>query len=123
ILPAAKQKHVEQKPVATPSWLAWLRPSPAHERTIERPRTELAKGSHSGWGIWAAACIVAFIALVIVGEDFAAQRAWEKYQQEAGGNGPDFMSLVPPPVPDDQNFAMTPLLAPMFESDDSDTQR
>lgn len=45
------------------------------------------------------------------------QRAWRAYQKQvkARGDRLDVLSLVPTPVPDDQNFAMTPLLAPLFD--------
>jgi hypothetical protein len=49
-------------------------------------------------------------------ELWRGQRAWETARRafEAQGGTLDPQKLIPPPVPDDQNFAMTPLLKPIF---------
>jgi hypothetical protein len=46
-----------------------------------------------------------------------ARRAWTHYKNELAAQGDpiDWKRLIPPPVPDDQNFAMTPFLAPLFD--------
>ena len=45
------------------------------------------------------------------------EHAWNVYkrQQQARGERLDPAALVPPPVPDEQNFASTPYLAPLFD--------
>ena len=50
-------------------------------------------------------------------ENWRGKRAWDKYrkEQEAKGVSFDFNSIVPPPVPDEKNFAMTPLLKPLLD--------
>ncbi len=50
-------------------------------------------------------------------ENWRGKRAWEQYRkaQEAKGVSFDYNTVVPPPVPDDQNFAMTPLLKPLLD--------
>lgn len=50
-------------------------------------------------------------------EDWRGKRDWEKYkrQLEAKGVELDWKKLIPPPVPDEKNFAMTPFLAPLFD--------
>ena len=50
-------------------------------------------------------------------ENSRGERAWNQYkrEQEAHGEQMDLAALVPPPVPDDQNFAATPFLAPLFD--------
>jgi|GEM_PF-6898514 len=50
-------------------------------------------------------------------ENWRGKRAWENYrrQQEANGVRFDLAAYVPSAVPDGQNFAMTPFLAPMFD--------
>jgi len=50
-------------------------------------------------------------------EDERGERAWNRYkqQQEARGDRLDPAALVPPLVPDDENFAATPFLAPLFD--------
>jgi hypothetical protein len=50
-------------------------------------------------------------------ENWRGRRAWENYrrQLEARGVELDWTKFIPPPVPDEQNFAMTPFLAPLFD--------
>ncbi|MEK7781414.1 MAG: hypothetical protein AAB370_07935 [Verrucomicrobiota bacterium] len=57
------------------------------------------------------ACLITLIALFYAVENFRGKRAWEKYKLagEANGERFDYASIVPPPVPDDQNFAMQPI--------------
>ncbi len=61
--------------------------------------------------------VAALIALFYAEEDWRGRRAWEKYQQQLRARGEPVKAseLIPPPVPDDQNFAMTPFLAPLFQ--------
>src|SRR4029077_2407727 len=44
-------------------------------------------------------------------------REWDKYRRdlEAKGESLDWRKFIPPRVPDEQNFAMTPLLRPLFD--------
>src|SRR5207244_7760227 len=50
-------------------------------------------------------------------EDFRGSRAWSKFKcaQAADGEKLNLADFVPPPVADDQNFAMTPLLRTIFD--------
>ncbi len=50
-------------------------------------------------------------------ENWRGKRDWEVYkgQLEAKGMELDWKKYIPPTVPDAQNFAMTPFLAPMFD--------
>jgi hypothetical protein len=50
-------------------------------------------------------------------EGIRGMRAWRKAKArlDALGIPTDFKSLAPPPVPDSENFAMTPLLAPLSD--------
>jgi hypothetical protein len=50
-------------------------------------------------------------------ENWRGHRAWEKYKQKmtASGERFDAAAFIPPRVADDDNFAMTPALAPLFE--------
>ncbi|MDB6068231.1 MAG: hypothetical protein JWR26_4439 [Pedosphaera sp.] len=75
-----------------------------------------------GWGmgrrlLFAFACLVTLIAVFYVEENWRGKRAWENYKREweAKGEKFDLQAFVPPPVPDEQNFAMTPFLAPLFD--------
>ena len=61
-------------------------------------------------------CIVTLVALVVAEENYRTGRAWENYKAAARARGEKLTlaELAPPPVPDDQNFAMTPLLKPLY---------
>jgi hypothetical protein len=58
------------------------------------------------------ACFVTVIALFYAEENWRGKHDWEKYKREweAKGEKFDFADFVPPPVPDDQNFALTPIV-------------
>ena len=51
-------------------------------------------------------------------ENWRARRALARYENELRTRGEklDLASFVPPPVPDAENFAMAPLLAPIFKA-------
>jgi len=70
------------------------------------------------------AALATLIALVGTEENWRGKRAWEHYkrQLEARGEKLDWKDFVPPPVPDAQNFAMTPFLAPLFDFNPSPRQ-
>lgn len=57
------------------------------------------------------ACFATLIALFYAEEDWRGWHSWNqfKHQWEAKGEKFDWQSIVPPPVPDDQNFAMAPI--------------
>ena len=63
---------------------------------------------HSMFGL---ACFATLIALAYAEEDWRGWHAWNqfKHEWEAKGEKFDWQSVVPPPVPDDQNFAMAPI--------------
>jgi|GEM_PF-462645 len=63
------------------------------------------------------AVLATLIAVVWLIENIRGKRAWEKFKAEmdAAGETLNPMDLLPDPVPDDQNFAMTPLLAPLLD--------
>jgi len=62
--------------------------------------------------IFVLACLATLIALFYAEEDWRGRHDWEKYKREweAKGEKFDFADFVPPPVPDDQNFALTPIV-------------
>ncbi len=62
-------------------------------------------------------CLVTLVCLFYAEEDWRGKRAWEHYRREweAKGEKFDLVSLAPPPVPDARNFALAPLLKPIFE--------
>jgi hypothetical protein len=63
------------------------------------------------------ACFATLVALFYAEEDWRGWHTWNKFkhQWEAKGEKFDYASIVPPPVPDDQNFALTPIVASCYE--------
>ena len=61
--------------------------------------------------LFGAACLATLIALFYAEEDWRGWHTWNKFKQEweAKGEHFDFASVVPPPVPDEQNFALVPI--------------
>jgi hypothetical protein len=57
------------------------------------------------------ACLATLIALFYAEEDWRGKHDWEKFKREweARGERFDWQSIVPPPVPDNQNFAFSPV--------------
>jgi hypothetical protein len=66
--------------------------------------------------LFGVACLVTLVALFYVEEDLRGKWAWEKFKHEweAKGEHFDVASLAPAPVPDDQNFAMAPVVASTY---------
>jgi hypothetical protein len=75
----------------------------------------LARALQRRWLVLA--CLITLVALFYAEENFRGKWRWEhfKSQGEAKGEKFDLASFVPPSVPDDQNFAMTPLFRPVFD--------
>src|SRR5689334_4818964 len=66
----------------------------------------------------AAATALVVVAIVLgLYENWRGRRNWEAFRAEwqAKGEVFDFAALVPPPPPAEQNFAATPLLAPLLD--------
>ena len=63
------------------------------------------------------ACFATVIALFYAEEDWRGWHAWNqfKHQWEAKGEKLDYASVIPPAVPDEQNFALTPIVASCYE--------
>jgi hypothetical protein len=68
--------------------------------------------------LFGCACFAALIALFYAEEDWRGWHAWNKfkYTWEAKGERFDRASVIPPTVPDDQNFALTPIIASSYSS-------
>jgi len=60
--------------------------------------------------------LVTLVALFYAEEDWRGWHAWNKFKHtwEAKGERFDRASVVPPAVPDDQNFALTPIVASSY---------
>ncbi len=67
--------------------------------------------------LFVVACLVTVIALAYAEEDWRGKHAWRKHQRqgEAKGEKFNFHALLPPPVPDEKNFALMSLLKPVFD--------
>ena len=61
--------------------------------------------------LFALACFATLMALFYAEEDWRGWHAWNqfKHEWEAKGEKFELASIVPPPVPDEQNFALTPI--------------
>jgi hypothetical protein len=73
--------------------------------------------------LFAAACLATLVAMAYGIENWRGKHAWRKHRAtwEAKGENFDLKALIPSPVPDDQNFAMAPLLKPIMDFDRSPT--
>ena len=62
------------------------------------------------------ACLAGLIVLFYAEEDIRGRLAWRQFkaQWEAKGEKLDFEAVIPPPVPDDRNFAMTPVVSTTY---------
>ena len=67
--------------------------------------------------LFTALALATVVVLFYVVENWRGRYAWKKYRTAAERRGAsfDFKTFIPPPVPDGQNFAMTPLLVPLFD--------
>ncbi len=67
--------------------------------------------------LFAFIALILFVALFYFEENWRGPRAWERYKKrrEIHGERFDAAAFVPPAVPPSENFALTPLLAPLFE--------
>ncbi|MGB8369975.1 MAG: hypothetical protein ACLPYZ_13545 [Limisphaerales bacterium] len=65
------------------------------------------------WGLIGLAVLSTLAAILITEENWRGKRAWENYKREAGARGErlDLAPVIPPPVPDDQNFYSAPIVA------------
>ena len=67
--------------------------------------------------LFAVVLLITLIALAYAEENWRGKHAWQTYRQqrEAKGEKLSLAELLPPPVPDDQNFALAPLLKPVMD--------
>jgi len=65
------------------------------------------------WTLIVLTCLAVLAAIFYVEEDLRGKWAWEKFKRtyEAKSEPLDLASFIPPPVPDDQNFALAPIIA------------
>jgi hypothetical protein len=63
------------------------------------------------------ACLIVLVILFYAEEDFRGWYAWQQFKQQEEVKGENFnhFSFAPSPVPDDQNFALTPIVASSYD--------
>src|SRR5262249_8876027 len=72
--------------------------------------------SVTGRCIAAGALLLFVICVLFAEENWRGRRAWEICRKDLDAkHALDWQQFIPPQVPDDQNFAATPFLAPLFD--------
>jgi hypothetical protein len=72
--------------------------------------------SWTGRAVVSGAILLAAVCILFVEENWRGRRAWESCRRELEAKGAlDWEKFVPEPVADDQNFATTTFLAPLFD--------
>ena len=68
------------------------------------------------WGLIGFAIFITLAAVFHTEENWRGWQAWQKFKQqaEAAGEKLDFASIIPPPVPDELNFALAPIVASSY---------
>ncbi len=79
-----------------------------NEQPKTKPRRRLLR-----WGLIGLAGLATLAAILVTEENWRGKRAWENYKHaaEARGERFDLASVIPPPVPEDQNFFCAPIVA------------
>jgi hypothetical protein len=85
--------------------------------TPKHPAGSVAALLHSWRYFFAFIAVLGVVGLFYFEENWRGPRAWEKYRRgrEERGERFDASAFVPEVVPSSENFAMTPLLAPLFD--------
>jgi hypothetical protein len=83
----------------------------------KHPVGSVAALLHSWRYFFAFIALMGAVGLFYFEENWRGPRAWQKYkgEREAKGERFDASAFVPPLVSPEENFAMTPLLAPLFD--------
>jgi tetratricopeptide (TPR) repeat protein len=91
---------------------------PKKEIMNEEPKSISKKKWIGRSVVFVLASLVTLIALFYAEEDWRGWHAWNKFKHtwEAKGERFDRTSAIPPAVPDDQNFALTPIVASSYNS-------
>ena len=69
------------------------------------------------WILISLAVLIALVIIFYAEENWRGKFTWEQYkhQLEAQGERLDWKDFIPSPVPNDQNFALTPIVASSYE--------
>ena len=90
---------------------------PSHESPREQRARRPAGWRILGLSLLTFGAVITTVGLFYAEENWRGRQEWEAYKRhlEASGVHLDWHKDIPPPVPDDQNFAMTPFLAPLYD--------
>jgi hypothetical protein len=67
-------------------------------------------------GLIGVGLVLLVVCIFFAEENWRGRRAWESCRSELEAKGAlNWQAFIPPPVPDEQNFAVTPFLAPLFD--------
>ena len=71
------------------------------------------------WGLVATMALILLSGAFYTEENWRGNRAWENYRREWAAKGEKFnlIDFAPPPVPDDLNFAMAPVVASAYNQE------
>jgi hypothetical protein len=82
----------------------------------EKPKSKL-RWRILRWGLILFAVLATLAALLVTEENWRGKHAWENYKHaaEARGEKLDLTAIIPPSVPDEQNFFCAPIVAEALE--------
>jgi len=88
-----------------------------NENSLSKSRDGFGEWFHSWRYLFFVIGVTGLVLVFYAEENWRGQRAWEKYKQRMTARGEQFepAAFIPPRVADDDNFAMTPALVPLFE--------
>lgn len=91
--------------------------NPDATTTARRPSGSFSELFHAWRYFFWLVVLAALVVLFYTEENWRGQWAWDRHQQQLQARGAPIAAsdFIPAPVPDDENFAMTPLLAPLFD--------
>ena len=94
-----------------------MKTEPSHESPREQRARRPAAWRILGLALLTFGAMTTTVGLFYAEENWRGKHEWETYKRqiEARGVSLDWHKDIPPPVPDDQNFAMTPFLAPLYD--------
>lgn len=85
---------------------------------MDEPEQHSKQSSGKSLVIKIVVAVVAVIALLFLEENWRGANSWARFKRhwEAKGESFEYSHFVPPPVPDEQNFAMAPIVASSYLS-------
>src|SRR5215217_1571263 len=89
--------------------------NPASTTKPSRKQRWLRRLKRLGWmAVWLATAIALFYAV----ENWRGRRAWNAYvaKVNARGDSVEVAAVIPPPIPDAENFALSPMFLETFKA-------